>query len=95
MLETTTVFTVWGPTAEWGDGSGPLAYFPTEEQANSYIDFEVADLLDNELENTWPYNQVEFTVLEQQLEDVLDEETLVVAVNDWDEDELFEHLNTR
>ena len=40
------IFVVWGPTAEWGDGSGPLAYFLERETAESYIADERREAID-------------------------------------------------
>jgi hypothetical protein len=31
------VWIVWGPTSEWGEGSGPLSYFKTKREAEWYL----------------------------------------------------------
>jgi hypothetical protein len=95
MLDVKHVYVVWGPTAEWADGSGPLATFLDESAAEQYIEWEVQEILAAELENSWTYNQVEFTYVKQTLEQVMPEEYVTVAVNDWDEDELLDFLNQR
>jgi len=33
----TNVYVVWGPTAAWGDGNGPLYYASTFKDAASYV----------------------------------------------------------
>ena len=43
----TDVYVVWGPTAEWGDGSGPLFYTLTRESAESYIEDEKRTTVDH------------------------------------------------
>lgn len=45
-----TIYVVWGPTAEWGDGSGPLAYFLAREDAEGYIADERRDAIDRAAE---------------------------------------------
>lgn len=42
----TTIYAVWGPTAEWGDGSGPLGYFLDKASAEGYIADEKAMYVD-------------------------------------------------
>lgn len=37
MHDETRIYIVWGPTAEWGDGSGPLFYTDSLKSAGSYI----------------------------------------------------------
>jgi len=91
--ETVKVFTVWGPTAEWGDGFGPLAYFPTIEGAELFVEGEQASVRDADMQDSWPYNQVDYSIEEQRLEDVVPEEEVEGIVNDWDEDEFFDYLN--
>lgn len=34
------IWVVYGPTAEWADGSGPLAYFATRADAEAYVRWE-------------------------------------------------------
>jgi hypothetical protein len=33
------VWVVWGPTSEWGNGVGPLGYFRTKKEAESYLSY--------------------------------------------------------
>jgi len=42
----TTIYAVWGPTAEWGDGNGPLGYFCERSGAESFIEDEKRALVD-------------------------------------------------
>jgi hypothetical protein len=56
---TDTVFVVWGPTAEHGDGRGPRAYFFDRPSARNWLLNERRDL--EELRNEdgswpWPYD---------------------------------------
>lgn len=37
MDNATRIYVVWGPTAEWGDGSGPLFYTDSFKSAASYV----------------------------------------------------------
>lgn len=63
----TPVWVVWGPTAEWGDGDGPLSYWLTESTAESdkrsfeirdeeYIADIRRDSNDPEYDGGWPIN---------------------------------------
>lgn len=48
------IYVVWGPTAEWADGSGPLAYCDTFKGAASYIREERKTTMDYAYEIAQP-----------------------------------------
>lgn len=50
------VFIVHGPTAEWADGTGPLAFFLEHPMAESFITDERRSLAEDDLLERWPYN---------------------------------------
>lgn len=85
----TIVWEVIGPTAEWADGVGPLAYFPTRKAAMAYIRDEKAFLKEADLMDVWPYNQVDFYIQKSRASDY--------DINPADfetEEDLFEYLNS-
>lgn len=71
----TPLFVVHGPTPEWGDGIGPLAFFLSRDVAESFIRFEQDEVHDQDLEDSWPYDTHEYDI----------EETLLGSVDIPDE----------
>lgn len=67
------VYVVWGPTAEWADGSGPLGWFVSREDAEQYIEDEKAFLKDEGFLDMWPYNVVDFWIEEFRVERLVQE----------------------
>lgn len=59
------VYVVWGPTAEWSDGSGPLAYFAYRESAEQFIEDERKFLEEEGLDQVWPYTVVGWWIEEK------------------------------
>ena len=47
MNETKRIYTVWGPTAEWGDGSGPLYYSDSLKACGYYVRDERRTTIDH------------------------------------------------
>jgi hypothetical protein len=91
---TAHVFIVWGPTAEWGDGRGPLATFLSAEQAALYMADEISSVSEMIAEFTadgepapWPYSADpgDFYVVEEDIDLDADAPT--------DPDELEEYLS--
>ena len=65
----TRIFVVWGPTAEWGNGTGPIGYFENLESAEFFIEGEERELRDmaDEALLSWPYEDAEFVPVEATL----------------------------
>ena len=71
------LYVVWGPTAEWADGSGPLFYTNDARSARDYIRSEMETTLDYVADGStqrvdtyatarilagWPYDQVDYSI---------------------------------
>jgi hypothetical protein len=78
------IWVVYGPTSEWGDGVGPLAYFRSKRDAKRYL----AELKKQEEEfgqwswrsveecghiEEWDARELEFCPAEKSLDEFVDE----------------------
>jgi hypothetical protein len=56
------LYVVHGPTAEWGDGSGPLGVFRWKGDAEQFVRTEKEYNRTYGLKEVWPYDHVDYSI---------------------------------
>lgn len=77
------VFVIWGPTAEWGDGSGPLGYFSDRVSAAHGIADEVIQVAEAGMADKWPYNVIGYSIHEETAESLDVPKGVMERGDDW------------